>query len=198
MFYRTSTQTHEMADSARGPRLKSPLERAAKSRYQDLADSDSTGIYSCDATGMITFFNQRAADLWGRRPALGDTDERFNGAHMLYRVDGSFLPHHECPMAEVLAGKVSGIYDAEVQVERPDGSRVVVILNIAPLIDDDGVIVGAVNSFCEKSLDKRLDGAPASDWNQDRHEINVGRRRQSFSWPFRNRGSPGAFQQTPS
>jgi hypothetical protein len=95
-------------------------------------------------------------------------------------------------MAEVLAGKVSGIYDAEVQVEPPDGSRVTVILNIVPLINDDGVIVGAVNSFCEKPLGKRLDGASDGDWNQDQQEINVGRRRRAYSSLFRNRGSARA------
>lgn len=138
------------------PQFQETLEGPA-SRYQSLLDSDSTGVYSCDATGMITFFNKHAAELWGREPALGDTDERFCGAHMLYRVDGSFLPHDQCPMAAVLAGNVTGIYDAEVQVERPDGSRVIVIVNIAPLVDDDGVIVGAVNGFREKSF-----GRPAS------------------------------------
>ena len=50
-------------------------------------------------------------------------------------------------MADVLAGRVPGIYDAEVQIQRPDGSRVVVMVNVAPLIDDDSAIVGAVNSF---------------------------------------------------
>ena len=123
-------------------------------RYQALLDSDSTGVYTCDAAGTITYFNQQAVDLWGRTPALGDTDERFCGSHMLYRVDGSFLPHDQCPMADVLAGKASGIFDAEVHVERPDGSRVIVIVNIAPLIDDNGVVVGAVNSFCENPLRK--------------------------------------------
>ena len=73
---------------------------------------------------------------------------------MLYRVIGSFLPHDQCLMAAELAGNVTGIYDAEVQVERPDGSRVIVIVNIAPLVDDNGVIVGAVNSFRQKSLGK--------------------------------------------
>lgn len=98
---------------------------------------------------MINYFNSRAAELWGRSPEIGGTDERFCGSHMLYRTDGSFMPHDQCPMADVLAGKVAGIYDAEVHIERPDGSRVVVIVNIAPLIDDEGQIVGAVNSFCD-------------------------------------------------
>ena len=68
---------------------------------------------------------------------------------MLYRVDGSFMPHDQCPMADVLAGKFAGIYDAEVQIERPDGSRIIAIVNVAPLIDDNGAIVGAANSFYE-------------------------------------------------
>ena len=58
-------------------------------------------------------------------------------------------------MAEVLAGKVSGIYDAEAHVLRSDGTRVVVIVNIAPLIDDRGMIVGAVHSFRESPLRTR-------------------------------------------
>lgn len=141
------------------PRADSKLEQQAESRYQALLDSESTGVYTCDAAGVITYYNNRAADLWGRSPAIGDTDEKFCGSHMMYRVDGSYLPHDQCPMADVLAGKVSGVFDGEVHVQRPDGTRVVVIVNIAPLIDDRGVIVGAVNSFCENPLRKPVNGA---------------------------------------
>jgi|SRR5688572_4729540 hypothetical protein len=84
--------------------------------------------------------------------ALDATDERFCGSQMLYRADGSYMPHDQCPMTDVLAGKVPGIYDAELQIQRPDGSRVVVMVNVAPLIDDDVAIVGAVNSFQEIPL----------------------------------------------
>ena len=111
------------------------------------SDPELVGVYSCDATGVIDYCSDRAVALWGRRPDIGDTDERFCGAHKLYRPDGSYMPHAKSPMADVLNGKVSGVHDAEVHIERPDGSRVIVIVNIAPLIDGDGVIVGAVNSF---------------------------------------------------
>lgn len=110
-------------------------------------DQSLVAVYCCDAAGVITYHNSRAAELWGRKPATGDTDERFCGSHMLYRTDGRHLPHDQCPMAEVLSGKVPGVFDAEVQVERPDGSRVLVIVNIAPMIDDSKKIVGAINSF---------------------------------------------------
>ena len=115
--------------------------------YRVLTDQALVGVYSCDAAGVITYFNNRAVELWGRKPASGDTDECFCGSHMVYRVDGSYLPHDQCPMADVLTGKVSGVFDAEVQVERPDGSRVVVIVNFVPMIDNDKKIVGAINSF---------------------------------------------------
>ena len=127
----------------------------SKARYQALLKSEATGIYSCDASGLITYYNKAAAVLWGRQPTLGDTDERFCGSHMLYRLDGSYLPRDQSPMADVLAGKVSGIYDAEVHIQRPDGTRIVVIVNIAPLIDDNGMVVGAFCSFCENPLRKR-------------------------------------------
>ena len=130
-------------------------EKKGRDRYQDLIESDVAAVYTCDSAGVITYYNKLAADLWGRRPEIGDTDEKFCGSHMLYRVDGSFMPHDQCPMADVLAGKVSGVYDAEVHIERPDRSRVIVIVNIAPLVDDNGTIVGAVNSFYENPLRKR-------------------------------------------
>lgn len=141
------------------PHADSKLEQQVESRYQSLLDSDSTGVYTCDSAGVITYYNDQAADLWGRSPAIGDTDEKFCGSHIMYRVDGSFLPHDQSPMGDVLTGKVSGVFDGEVHVQRPDGSRVVVIVNIAPLVDDDGVIVGAVNSFCENPLRKAGNGA---------------------------------------
>ena len=107
---------------------------------------DPVAIYTCDASGVIEYFNDRAAELWGRRPAIGDTNERFCGAYMLFRPDGSHMPHEQCPTADVLSGRIDGVHDAEVHIERPDGSRVVVIVNIVPLTKD-GHIVGAANSF---------------------------------------------------
>jgi PAS domain S-box-containing protein len=104
-------------------------------------------VYSCDASGVIQNFNRRAADLWDREPALGDTDERFCGSFKLFRPDGSFMPHEQCPMAEVLNGKISEARDAEVLIERPDGSRVAVVVNIRSLKNQRGEVTGAINCF---------------------------------------------------
>jgi signal transduction histidine kinase len=128
-------------------------------RYRTLFDLAPIAVYSCDASGVIREYNNRAADLWGRKPKPGDTDERFCGSFKLYRTDGSFMPHEQCPMGDVLTGKIPGAHDAEVHIERPDGSRIVVIVNIAPLMDDRGEITGAINCFYDVTERKRAEAA---------------------------------------
>ncbi|MDZ5696055.1 PAS domain S-box protein [Chelativorans sp. M5D2P16] len=113
------------------------------------------GIYCCDRDGFIRQFNRRAAELWGREPAIGETEERFCGAHKLYRSDGTPLPHDETPMADVLRIAVPA-RDQHVLVERPDGTRRHVLVNIEPLFDPDGAFVGAVNCFQDISELERV------------------------------------------
>src|SRR5260370_12674698 len=57
------------------------------------------------------------------------------------------MPHEQRPMAEVLGGKTREARDAEVHIERPDGSWVIVIVNIRPLKNQRGEITGALNYF---------------------------------------------------
>jgi signal transduction histidine kinase/ActR/RegA family two-component response regulator len=129
--------------------------RASEERYRTLFDLVPLAVYSCDAAGVIHQFNRRAAELWGREPALGDTDERFCGSFRLFRPDGTFMPHEQCPMAEVVSGKLAQVRDAEVLIERPDGSRITVVVNIRPLISAQGEVAGAINCFFDITERKR-------------------------------------------
>jgi len=129
---------------------RSQVERAlreSEARYRTVFDLGPVAIYSCDACGVIQKFNRRAAELWGREPESGDTDERFCGSFKLFRPGGSFMPHEQSPVAEVVSGKVTEVCDGEVLIERPDGSRVTVVVNIRPLKNEMGVVTGAVNCF---------------------------------------------------
>jgi len=103
-------------------------------------------IYICDRDGLVLRYNHRAAELWGRSPKLGDPNERFCGSYRMYRPDGSPLPNHECPMAEVLRSGVS-VRQQEVYIERPDGSHGIALVDIEAVKDSDGNIIGAVNCF---------------------------------------------------
>jgi PAS domain-containing protein len=46
-------------------------------KFRRLLEKLPAGAYTCDADGLITYFNQRAVDLWGREPKLNDPVDRF-------------------------------------------------------------------------------------------------------------------------
>jgi PAS domain S-box-containing protein len=127
--------------------------RASEERFRTLFELGPSAVYSCDARGVIQDFNVRATELWGRTPARGDDSERFCGSIKMFRPDGSFMSHDQCPMAWVVSGKVSEVNDEEVIVERPDGSRVTAVVNIRPLRNDRGEVSGAIN--CAHDITER-------------------------------------------
>ena len=118
--------------------------RTSEERFRTLFELGPSAIYSCDASGVIQEFNSRAAELWGRSPVRGDSSERFCGSFKMFRPDGRSMPHDQCPMAEVVTGKIPAAHDTEVLIERPDGSRVTVVVNIRPLYNGHGIITGAI------------------------------------------------------
>ncbi len=120
----------------------------ADQRYRQLLAALPAAVYTCDPDGVITWYNHQAAELWGRSPQLGDTDERFCGSLRLYRMDGSPLPRTHTPMAVALR-EGGGCRGQELIIERPGGSRVTVSVHIDPLRDEQGRLCGAVNVFTD-------------------------------------------------
>lgn len=99
-------------------------------------------LYTTDADGWLTYYNDAAAELWGYRPVLGKA--RWCGAWRIYSPDGSLMPHGRCPMAVALkeGRAVRGI---QAVLERPDGIRVPFLPFPTPLRDGDGEIVAGSN-----------------------------------------------------
>jgi len=117
-------------------------ERRIDERFQALP----AAVYTTDAAGRITFFNEAAADLWGVRPELGKSE--FCGSWKLYWPDGTPLPHAECPMAIALKEQ-RAIRGMEAAAERPDGTRVPFLAYPTPLFDAEGALTGAVNMLVD-------------------------------------------------
>jgi PAS domain S-box-containing protein len=115
-------------------------------------------VYVCDRDGLVLRYNRRAAELWGRSPQLRDPNERFCGSYRMFRPDGSLLPHHQCPMADVLRTGVS-VREQEVHIERPDGLRGIALVDIEAVKDSDGNVIGAVNCFQDITERKRTEEA---------------------------------------
>jgi PAS domain S-box-containing protein len=120
--------------------------RASEARYASVLGLMPAAVYTIDSAGVITYFNEHAATLWGRAPALGDTEERFCGSFRLWHPHGAPLPHAETPMA-IAAREGRAFRNGEVVIERPDGSRITVLVNIDPVRDATGRVTGAINVF---------------------------------------------------
>ena len=112
--------------------------------------------FVCDAAGTILQYNQRAVEIWGRAPRPGQTHEDFTAGARFFDIDGK--PLARSGFAEVMASG-QPVRDVERIVERADGSRVIVSLNIDPLRNAKGEIVGAVNCFLDITERKRMEAA---------------------------------------
>ena len=74
--------------------------RERERRFRELLDALPAAVYTTDAAGRITYYNEAAATLWGHRPPLGSSE--WCGSWKLFWPDGTPLPHDECPMAVAL------------------------------------------------------------------------------------------------
>ena len=136
-------QTRKLRSAAKdGPVTPTP----AAVDFLQLVQNLPAAVYATDAKGRITFFNDAAATLWGRRPALGE--DWWCGSWRLYWPDGAPMRHDECPMAVALkTGK--GATGTEAIAERPDGTRFPFAAYPTPLRNDNGDLVGAVNMLVD-------------------------------------------------
>jgi len=112
-------------------------------------------IYTTDARGRITFFNEAAVDFAGRPPALGD---EWCVTWKLFHLDGTPMPHNQCPMA-IAIREARPVYGEEAIAERPDGSRITFAAYPTPLFDDDGTMIGAVNMLVDISEQRQTEQA---------------------------------------
>jgi PAS domain S-box-containing protein len=112
--------------------------------------------FICDASGAILQYNHRATEIWGRAPRPGQAHQQFNENSSFFRLDGT--PAERSMVSEVLMSGLP-VRDVERVVERPDGSRVTVSINIDPLRNANDEVVGTVNCFLDISERKRVAAA---------------------------------------
>jgi PAS domain S-box-containing protein len=133
----------------------SRMDAADAQRYRDVMDALGVAVYTTDAAGVITYYNQAAAEFWGRHPEIGK--DEWCGSWKIYHPDGvTVMPHGECPMAICLKEN-RPVRGAEAIAERPDGSRVYFQPFPTPLRDDSGKLVGAINILVDITERKRAE-----------------------------------------
>ncbi len=120
-----------------------------KDFYKDIIDNLYDGVYFVDPDRSITYWNHGAERITGysSEQVLG----RSCGDNILNHVsvDGRQLCRDLCPL---LACMHDGeVREADVFLHHADGHRVPVLVRAAPLRDDAGNIIGAVETFSTDS-----------------------------------------------
>ncbi len=60
-----------------GDTLAEPDTSWGPTQFRQLLENLPAGAYTCDADGLITYYNQRAVEMWGRAPKLNDPLDRY-------------------------------------------------------------------------------------------------------------------------
>lgn len=126
----------------------------SKLQFQRLLKKLPAGAFMCNREGMLTYFNDRAVDIWGRTPDLRSPTYRYCGSVKLFLTDGTPVPHEDGYMAMALENDQT-FAEKEVVVERPDGSYVTVLAHFSPLHDTSGNVIGGVNVMMDITERKR-------------------------------------------
>lgn len=130
--------------------------RDSEQRLRDVLASSPMAIVTCDRDAVLQFYNARAAELWGREPKIGAGPH--GGSWALWKPEGAAIPQEQSPIMEVLrTGKP--IRNVELAIERPDGSRLPVLVDCAALTDQAGSITGAITSFIDITARKQAERA---------------------------------------
>ncbi len=118
------------------------------SDWRSVLDELPVPIYTVDADGAVTYWNQACVDFAGRQPRLGK--DRWCVTWKIYTTTGEHLPHDQCPMAEAVRNSRPNRGAVAIAL-RPDGSRVAFTPYPTPLFGKDGELTGAINMLLDVS-----------------------------------------------
>ncbi|WP_428304348.1 PAS domain S-box protein [Lacipirellula sp.] len=134
----SSLRQHELTEQA----------QESEARYRALFETSPMAVLVCDREGVIQEYNACAVQLWGREPVRGL--EKHCGSTRMWHPDGSPLPHECSPIIAVLESGISS-HNVEFVMERPDGSRIPVIVDVAATTNLQGQVTGAITAFLDIS-----------------------------------------------
>ena len=138
-------------------KIKSPASTLPESIFATtrLLDLLPLSVFCCDLNGVIRQYNARLVKTLGYTPDQTHYDNAFH----LHSEDGAVLPAEDWPMAEVLRSG-QAVHDAQLILERLDGTRLAITANVEPIFDESGRLVGGMSCFQNTNAPVDLDRQP--------------------------------------
>jgi PAS domain S-box-containing protein len=123
-----------------------------------IMETSPSAILMLDRQGQITFANRQAEQVMGlTRDEI--TQRTYNApTWRITSYDGSPFPEEQLPFQRVM-GTSQPVYDVRHMIEWPDGRRVLLSINAAPLFDGSGQpdgMVATVEDITERTRTERV------------------------------------------
>ena len=152
-------EVRRVAGVARDVTDERSARRASEEQRRTLArilETAAEGILLTDAEGDFEYANPAAGEILGLEEEVVAGRSYRDPDWNICAPDGGPFPSEQLPVARVLrtGEPVTGI---EHGVERPDGSRVVLSVDAAPLIGADGELTGVVASIRDVTRQKEFE-----------------------------------------
>jgi PAS domain-containing protein len=116
--------------------------------WRSTLDQLPVPVYTTDADGAVTYWNQACVRFAGRVPQLGE--DRWCITWQLYTLSGDPMAHEDCPMAEAIKTRTP-IRGKVAIAMLPDGSRRAFTPYPTPIFDSSGRLTDAVNMLIDRS-----------------------------------------------
>ncbi|UYW26432.1 hypothetical protein OKC48_24780 [Methylorubrum extorquens] len=136
----------------------------------ELLQKISAPLYTTDAEGLLTYYNDAAAELWGRHPVVGE--ERWCGSWRIFDTDGKLLMREQWPLA-VAFQQGSSVRGLQAVLEQPDGTRVPVMPYPALLRDRSGIVVAGSNILLKITQPSAWHDQSSAQSNSERGQVRV-------------------------
>lgn len=134
----------EQAVSTRLGELTARAE-AAQAELRQIIDSMPAALIMFDAEGRVTMMNRASVSLLGDYTQTAEAQAAFRGSYTLNDRNGHRLARHQYPSARALGGeRVEGL---EIEIQTPDRRTLPILASAAPLLGQDGEVLGAVVGF---------------------------------------------------
>ncbi|UOE50939.1 PAS domain-containing protein [Mucilaginibacter sp. SMC90] len=128
---------------------------ANEQRLQSILDTMAEGVVIVNASGQPTYANTMAQQI------MGISEEQFHDRTYNdtkwhnERIDGTPLPREEHPMYVVMRTGLA-VFDQEIGIVWPDGEKIFISVNAAPLTGLEGQINGGIISFTDVTARRKL------------------------------------------
>ena len=117
--------------------------------YKNLLDNLYDGVYFVDTERRITYWNQGAEQISGFSSSEVVGTRCADNFLMHFDDQGNMLCKESCPLVKTIADGIP--QRAEVYLHHKDGHRIPILVNVTPIQDGEGNIIGAVEIFSDNS-----------------------------------------------